>query len=126
MTIILDEDDQALGNTTYKCNGQKSYIGSSTRMRYNSITKYKHIVACEEFMDEQRRNGQTPSVTSFVRATYLENRQRYWKDMLSKWSKPNTKSKTIDAAGNELYRRCVPFPVASRIIVLWQKWRKPW
>ena len=76
MTIILDEDDQALGNTKNKCDGRKRNIGSSTRMRYNSITKYKHIVACEEFMDEQRRNGQTPSVTIFVRATYSENRQR--------------------------------------------------
>ena len=51
-------------------------------MRYNSITKYEHIVACEEYMDEQRCNGETLSVTIFVRATYVENRQRYWKDML--------------------------------------------
>ena len=55
-------------------------------------------------MDEQRRNGQKPSVTGFVQAHYSENCQRYWKDMLSKWRKPNMKSKIIDAAGNELYR----------------------
>ena len=52
MAIILDEDDQALGNAKYKCDKRKSDVGSSTRTKYNSITKYKHIVACEEFMDE--------------------------------------------------------------------------
>ena len=34
--------------------------------------------------------------------------------MLSKWRKPNTKSKIIDAAGNELYRRCVTLPSGKR------------
>ena len=46
-------------------------------MRYNSIIKYKHIVACDEFMDEQRQNGEKPSVTDFARRNYSENRQRY-------------------------------------------------
>ena len=110
MTIILDQDDQALDNTNNKCDQRKNNIGSSTRTRYNAITKCKHNVACEEFMDEQRCNGQKPSVTGFVQAHYSENCQRYWKDMLSKWRKPNMKSKIIDGAGNELYRQCVTLP----------------
>lgn len=49
ITILIDEEDS---NTNPKSDGRKSNIGYSTRMRDNTITKYKHIVGCEEFMDE--------------------------------------------------------------------------
>ena len=75
------------------------------RCRHSTVFKYKHIVACQSYMDEKKHDSKPYNISDYSRNIFILNRMNYWMNNLSRWN--NNKETIIATAGNQLNRRMV-------------------
>ena len=109
-TVDLTEDP-TIGS---KIDGRKGNKGSSVRERFSMIAKYQHIIACQSWIEDQKANNKSHSISDYCRQTYASNRFYYWSNNLSKWQKKGTLEKIIEAASNKLYHRMLTLSCGNR------------
>ena len=56
-----------------KNDGQKGNRGSSVRCRHNNLFKYKHLIACQSWIEMQKNEGKDQNVTNYCRSIFPPN-----------------------------------------------------
>ena len=113
-TIIIDNvPDQNMDECTDRNgDGRRCNRGTAVRCRHNTVFKYKHIVSCQSWMDEQKQDSKPHTVSDYCRNIFAPNRMHYWMKNLSRWN--NNEETIIKVAGNQLYRRMVTLSTNKR------------
>ena len=84
--ILIDNvPDQTVDEYTDRNgDGQRFNRGYVVRCRSNTVFKYKHILAYQSWMDEQKQDCKPHSVRNYYRNFFPENIIHYWMNNLSR------------------------------------------
>ena len=97
VSVVHNDTVDVLGvkNVVPKTDGKENNKGSSVWQRYSVIAKYQHIIVYQFWIEHQKANNKSHSVSDYCGDIFASNRVYYWTNNLSKWQKIGTMVKKL-------------------------------